>query len=81
MRNLQFVNSDTSDNSRKHPQRAAEDLFDLLTGSGANPPGGCWGGAGWESEARRGFNGTRFLGMGPTNQQGAPQLITAIYWA
>jgi hypothetical protein len=37
------------------------------------------GGAGWESEAHRGFNGTRYLGMGPANRNWDPQLITVIY--
>jgi hypothetical protein len=43
-------------------------------GSGANPPGGAGSGAGWESEAHRGFNGTRFPGMGPANQQLGPAI-------
>jgi hypothetical protein len=56
-------------------------------GSGTNPPGGRWKAGRWESETHRAFNGTgfqegdpqlangtRFLGMGPANQQLGPAI-------
>src|SRR5262249_37092050 len=36
-------------------------------GSGADPQGAAANGGWVESESHRGFNGTRFQGMGPTN--------------
>jgi hypothetical protein len=43
-------------------------------GSGASVQGALGDEGGWESEAHRGFNGTRCPGMGPTNQQLGPAI-------
>jgi len=52
---------------RKRNAESREICLDLFfkMGSGANPQGAARGEAGWESEAHRGFNETRFPGMGP----------------
>ena len=46
----------------------------LKTGSGADPQGALGARAGEEPEAHRGFNGTRFPGMGPTISNWGPAI-------